>query len=379
MHAAAGNWHNSHGNFRVPLLLVIQPSPHVLLTSLHIENFRNLQSVTLEPAPGLNWLFGENGAGKTSVLEAIHVLARGRSFRASSTSPLIRDGAKVLRVVARTANPEGQAGVERSASEWIGRINRQPCSKMSEFARRLPLVLVDPENHELVEGGPAIRRSFLDWGLFHVEQSYLSDWKRYSRLLRQRNAALRTRAAPTLLEALERPMAEAAAAVEALRRDYVSALQKSLAALQGELEFHVGEIDLGYRPSASGAEEYLEKWRENRERDLDQGFTRDGPHRGEMVVRSGDRMAAPRLSRGQMKLVALMLKLAQMDMARSADCEPVLLLDDPVSELDAYHLERLLDWLRQQPNQCWITAVERAGEPCSGLFHVEQGKIQTVL
>ena len=351
----------------------------MLLTSLHIENFRNLESVSLTPAPGLNWLFGENGAGKTSVLEAIHVLARGRSFRANSISPLIRDGNKSLRVVARMANPDGQAGVERNASAWTGRINQASCARMSEFARMLPLVLVDPENHALVEGAPANRRSFLDWGLFHVEQSYLADWRRYSRLLRQRNAALRAHAAPALLEALERPMADAATAVEVLRGRYVASLQDGLKALAGELEFHVGEIALDYRPSARTVEDYVEKWRDTRERDLEQGFTRDGPQRGDLSIRAGDRMAAPRLSRGQMKLVALMLKLAQMGLARRADCEPVLLLDDPVSELDGYHLDRLLGWLQTQPNQAWITAVDRVDHPSAGLFHVEQGKIHAVL
>jgi len=357
---------------------LVSPSP-LLLTALRIENFRNLDSASLSPAPGLNWLFGENGAGKTSVLEAIHVLARGRSFRANSISPLIRDGSKLLRVVARTVNPDGQAGVERSASDWTGRINRQPTTKMSEFARMLPVVLVDPENHVLVEGAPANRRSFLDWGLFHVEQSYLGDWRRYSRLLRQRNAALRSGAAPPLLEALERPMAEAAAAVESLRNRYVSSLQNALEALESDLEFHVGKIGLTYRPSAHTAQEYLEKWRETRERDLEQGFTRDGPHRGDLAIRAGDRLAAPRLSRGQMKLVALMLKLGQMGLAHRADCEPVLLLDDPVSELDSYHLARLLGWLRSQPNQAWITAVENIDDADAGLFHVEQGQIHAVL
>ena len=369
----------AHGALRLTIVAGLQHPPNLLLTSLHIENFRNLDSATLEPVPGLNWLFGENGAGKTSVLEAIHVLARGRSFRANSISPLIRDGGRQLRVVARTANPDARAGVERSASEWTGRINRQPTTKMSEFARLLPLVLVDPENHALVEGAPTNRRSFLDWGLFHVEQSYLSDWKRYSRLLRQRNAALRAQAAPALLQALEQTMAEAAAAVEVLRTRYVSALQAGLEALESELEFHVEPIALAYRPSAHTADEYLARWTENRDRDLEQGFTRDGPHRGDLSIRAGDRMAAPRLSRGQMKLVALMLKLAQMGLARSADCEPVLLLDDPVSELDGYHLDRLLTWLRAQPNQAWITAVARIEDSEAGLFHVEQGKILQVL
>lgn len=164
-------------------------------------------------------------------------------------------------------------------------------------------------------------------------------------------------------------------------------LQDGLKALASELEFHVETIGLQYRPSAETRDEYQARWKEMRSRDLERGFTRDGPHRGDLAIRAGDRMAAPRLSRGQMKLVALMLKLAQMELARRVDCEPVLLLDDPVSELDAYHLERLLAWLQDQPNQIWITAVDRlddcVGNPeddrASALFHVEQGQIRAVL
>ena len=353
--------------------------PHLLLTSLHVENFRNIESATLTPAPGLNWLCGDNGAGKTSVLEAIHVLGRGRSFRANRIGPLIRDGSDALRIMARTGDPEARLGVERSTSTWTGRIDRQTCARMSEFAARLPLVLVDPENHALVEGAPAVRRSFLDWGLFHVEQSYLSAWKRYNRMLRQRNTALRSKAGTRMLEALEGPMAQVAADIEALRTRYVGALQHQLAALETALMFHVEHVQLDYRPSAAGVEGYSAKWRETRARDQELGFTRDGPHRGELVIRAGDRSAAPRLSRGQMKLVALLLKLAQMELARSAECEPVLLLDDPVSELDGYHLDSLMHWLGRQPSQVWITAVEKLADDAAALFHVEQGKIQAVL
>jgi len=351
----------------------------VLLTSLHIENLRNLDSVWLTPAPGLNWLWGENAAGKTSVLEAIHLLGRGRSFRSNGISPLIHDGSTALRVVAQTGDPEGRLGVERSASDWTGRINRQACARMSEFARMLPVVLVDPENHALVEGAPAIRRSFLDWGLFHVEQSYLSAWKRYNRLLRQRNTALRSQAGTGVMEALEAPMAEAAEVVEMLRTRYVESLQRQLARLAAELRFHVEHIALEYRPSAPAAQGYRHKWRDTRRRDLERGFTRDGPHRGELAIRAGDRPAAPRLSRGQMKLVGLMLKLAQMDLARRSCCVPLLLLDDPVSELDAYHLDSLMQWLARQPNQTWITAVEKPAFAVQALFHVERGKIRKMV
>lgn len=349
------------------------------LELLQIQSFRNLATVELRPGPGVNWLYGVNGAGKTSVLEAIHVLGRGRSFRTGNLLALLRDGDSGFRVIAETTEPAHRLGLERNRSEWTGRIDRQPCRRMSEFAQAMPLVLVDPENHLLVEGGPAHRRSFIDWGLFHVEHSYLSDWQGYRRLLGQRNAALRRADADAVLDALERPMAEAAGAVEHARARYVERLQAHVSALEEELQFEIPALSLGYRPNAGDADGYAEAWRARRIRDREHGFTREGPHRAELAVRSGERRAAPRLSRGQMKLAALILKLAQMRLAGERAAAPLLLLDDPVSELDSRHLERLMVWISAQAHQSWITAVEPANDSEARLFHVEQGKIQPVV
>lgn len=349
------------------------------LESLQIRSFRNLAAVELRPGPGVNWLYGVNGAGKTSVLEAIHVLGRGRSFRTGNLAALLRDGDPGFRVVAETAEPSHRLGLERTGSDWTGRIDRQPCRRMSEFAQAMPLVLVDPENHLLVEGGPSHRRSFIDWGLFHVEHSYLADWQGYRRLLGQRNAALRRADDDAVLDALERPMAEVAGAVEGARARYVERLQRHVAALEAELRFEIPALSLGYRPGAVDSGGYAEAWEANRRRDREHGFTREGPHRAELTIRSGERRAAPRLSRGQMKLAALVLKLAQMRLGGEQSVPPLLLLDDPVSELDAHHLERLIAWINTQHHQSWITAVEPP-ECCDArLFHVEQGKIRSVV
>lgn len=346
---------------------------------LQLVDFRNLAVGEIEPAPHLNWFFGANGAGKTSVLEALHVLATGRSFRASRIAPLIRDGCAAFRVMCRTAGPDHRLGVERSAAEWTGRIDGESTQRLSVFARAMPVIAVHPENHRLLEGGPDLRRSFLDWGLFHVEHAYLDEWKRYSRLLRQRNAALRHGADAPLLASLEEPMAEAAAALDRRRQSYLGRLSFELAALENELAFGVPALDLHYRPSCESPSAYRAQWVEARMRDLEQGYTREGPHRADLVVRAGTRLAAPRLSRGQTKLAALLLRLAQMRVAARVDRAPVLLLDDPVSELDGSHLQRLLDWLASQSNQSWITAVE----PCAGgsatMFHVEQGRIRPMV
>jgi len=349
------------------------------LVSLKIRNFRNLADVALEPAAGLNWLYGSNGAGKTSVLEAVHVLARGRSFRSTAPGRLIRDASDALRIVARTRSPEHRLGLERRSGDWVGRLDGRPCRRVSEFAATLPLIVIDPENHQLLEGTPALRRSFLDWGLFHVEPGYLEHWKRYARLLRQRNAALRDGRDDAVLTAIEGPMAEAAERIDQRRADLAVELDRAAAGLQPRLGFRLGPISLEYRGLAPDAEAYRAAWLDARARDREQGFTRTGPQRADLAVRIDDRAVGARLSRGQMKLAALLLKLAQLETSRRLACAPLLLIDDPVSELDGDHLGSLLDWLGAQPLQVWVSAVEPPERKPAALFHVEQGKIQAVV
>ncbi|MEN1727131.1 MAG: AAA family ATPase [Pseudomonadota bacterium] len=159
------------------------------LDRLTLEGVRNLEPQTLSPAPGLNWLYGDNGAGKTSVLEGIHLLGRGRSFRTSRPASVIQHESDRLRVVGRCRDGT-VLGIERTGDQWRGRIAGKDCQRISEFAAILPLVLFEPDSHRLIDGGPERRRQYLDWQLFHVEPQYLSAWQRYARLLRQRNAAL---------------------------------------------------------------------------------------------------------------------------------------------------------------------------------------------
>lgn len=349
------------------------------LTTLHLRNVRNLADVRLDPEPEVNWLSGANGAGKTSVLEGIHLLARGRSFRSGSVSAVVSDGEDALQVFARRVDPEHALGVERSRGDWSGRIDGSDSQRVSDFARRLPLVLVDPGSHALLAGGPDVRRNFLDWAMFHVEPSYLEGWRRYARLLRQRNAALKQNAADRMLDAIESPMVEAAEWVDDLRSRYVEALSSTLDRVQDQLALRMPELNLTYRSLAAGEGSLERALLESRPRDRERGFTSVGPHRAELVIRSGGRLAAPRLSRGQQKLAALMLKLGEFESLDRGAGRPLLLLDDPVSELDSQHLQKLLDWVSDRSAQVWITAVEPPADPVSAVFHVEQGEIRRMV
>ena len=156
------------------------------ISSLQIENLRNLALVSLKPHPGLNFIGGENGAGKTSILESLFVLSRGRSFRTSTTGDLVGPNDAYFRVVAEAVSDEGKKdrlGLERSGKHWRARKNLTDLTKISQLTRSLPVTLMEPNSHQLVSGPPEFRRKFLDWGVFHVEHGFIEVWSRYSRAL----------------------------------------------------------------------------------------------------------------------------------------------------------------------------------------------------
>ena len=344
------------------------------ITRLQVADFRNITRAELLPGTGMNWLYGDNGAGKTSLLEAIYVLSRGRSFRSNTNSPLIRDGSPALKVFAGVADPVATLGVSRNRTAWHGKINGQRSRRVSEFAGALPVVLIEPNNHALVHGGPELRRAFMDWGMFHVEPAYLKTWRRYSRLLQQRNAALKTNAPNGLLDALEQPMASAADAVDVARTRYVETLKQEVDALHHALGLRFAAIELIYPPHNKDRP-YLDDWQQHRIRDRERGFTQSGPHRADLKIMIERRLAAPRLSRGQQKLTALLLLLAQLQVSVNAGRQPVLLLDDPTSELDAEHLQQLLAWITASSAQVWVAAVDPPIGQDAAVFHVERGAV----
>jgi DNA replication and repair protein RecF len=351
----------------------------VSLVRLKIEGVRNLAPVVIQPGANINWFQGPNGAGKTSVLEAVFLLARGKSFRSHRISSMIQHGEELVRVVGHRAEDEAVMGMERSVGSWRGRIGGQECQRLSEFAVCLPLVLMQPDSHRLIDGSPENRRQYLDWQLFHVEQTYLPTWQRYARYLRQRNAALKAKAGDAVLRAVEGPMAEAGERMSALRAGIAGFLLDSISELAAELGMRLPEpIELRYRAGFDPEEGLVAALHDARARDRDLGYTRPGPHRADLLVTCGGQAAAQELSRGQQKLMALLLLLAQLRSLQKGNVRPLLLLDDPVSELDQDHFLRLLTWLEDQPAQVWVTSTE----PYQGAarrFHVEQGRIEPVV
>lgn len=349
------------------------------LSRIRIATFRCLGAAELELDPRRNYIFGPNGAGKTSLLEAIFILSRGRSFRTRQMRRLIQHGSDGFAVFGE-AQADGMTrrlGVAYRAGRLEKKIDGQPATGMAELAALLPVHAIDPSMHGLVEGGPSERRRFLDWGVFHVEHGYLDTWKRYRRVLGQRNAALKHSGGPAELRPWTEVLAEAGTVVEQSRRRYLERLAPFVEEYGRRLLD--APLTLDYRQGWAADTTLGEALTAGEARDRQSGTTEAGPHRAELVLRLADRRVQDEASRGQQKLTAAALILAQVAI-ESVDrpLRSVLVVDDPVAELDSRSLERLLAALSNLRAQLVFTALSRAHlppEPGSPVFHVERGEV----
>jgi DNA replication and repair protein RecF len=352
----------------------------VTLKNLRIQDFRCLAQVELTLHPERNYLFGPNASGKTSVLEAAHFLSRGRSFRTRRNRTLVRHGCEALAVSGQTAT-DGighRLGARLGSAGLQLRVDGQDTGA-AETSRLLPVQVIDPEVHRLIDGGPESRRRYLDWGVFHVEHQYLDHWRKFRRILGQRNAALK--AGQGDVSVWTEALAASGGAVNDARQHYVGRLSPPLARLGEALLGRVIEID--YRPGWAAGFSLGEALERSRGRDSQLGSTQVGPHRAELRVQLDGQPVREQASRGQQKLISAALTLAQAELfALDQGTGSLLLVDDPAAELDRTNLERFLEVLWSIPAQLVITGLsETVLKPAAGfpVFHVEQAKINKVV
>lgn len=353
------------------------------LAQLGAEHFRRFESLSLRPHRRLNFLLGDNAAGKTSLLEMIYVLGRGRSFRGNSLQECVRHGSRGWRL--RGRYERGERGLAETvdlgwSSEGLtARSGGQDTTRL-ELIRGYPVQILEPGLHKLLQEGPSVRRGFLDWGVFHVEPSFVAVWRRFQRALRQRNLALRTQASAAEIEPWTRELASAGEALHGLRRQHVEQLRPRFQAL---VSVFLDTAESGMELAAGWSEDLplRDALQARLPRDRQAGLTQDGPQRAELRLRLHSRQAKAVVSRGQQKLLIAALLLSQCELiARSTGAAPLLLVDDFASELGEGFQQRLLAALQAYAGQLFITGFERpAGledRVDAALFHVEQGLIR---
>jgi DNA replication and repair protein RecF len=327
------------------------------LQRIQVSDFRCLHSAELEFDPKFTLISGPNASGKTSLLESIYVLGRGRSFRTRRLDHLIRLGAGRF-VIYGEAGAERRTGlgIEGSALGMRAKMGGDRVASLAELAAVLPVQIIDPEVHRLIEEGPSRRRRFLDWGVFHVEHSFVEKWQQYQLVLKQRNAALKARQPAAVVSAWDIDLVRLGASIHEARALYVgqlasvaSDIAKRLLGLQLSLSYRSGwsrDLSLGEALKASWIH------------DQDTGVTQVGPQRAEITFRLDGAPVKDRISRGQQKLLASSLLMAQLSLfPNDAQIRPTLLLDDPAAELDSERLLGLIREVMEQSVQLVVTSL----------------------
>lgn len=361
------------------------------IKQLNLAHLRCVTAASLDLGSGINLITGENGAGKTTAIEALHLLSHGRSFRGRVRDGLIQHGARALHVRVHWEDAhahEHRAGLEHDGKHWRARVDGDAVKSLAELASHVAMVCFEPGSHALLSGAAENRRRFVDWSLFHVEPGFLDCWRRYARALRQRNSLLKTTRDLASLDAWETELQHCGDRIAEMRSAYLSRWHSVLLELTQQFLPELAPAEVSFVRGWRSEDSLADALRSSRERDQIQGFTSVGPHRADWRMRFGKLTAREGLSRGQTKLAALACVLAQaQQFAVVRGYWPLVCLDDLASELDQRHQQRVLAQLLASKAQVVITATEDTATDkilaLAGLqitrFHVEQGTFTALL
>jgi len=348
---------------------------------LDILRLRNIQHASIEPCAGLNFIVGKNASGKSALLEAVFLLGRGRSFRTAKTQQMIAFEQHDLVVSAQILENHQQTrlGIQLKQNKIQCRINQKDCSK-ADLAYRLPIQIVHPKSYQLLDGGPQFRREFIDWGVFNHERQYLDCWRRFKKVLKQRNSALKSHQFQQL-DIWDREFVYYGEMLIRFRKHYMDLLEP---VFQQVVQFFLPEqqINVCLMQGWPDDRDLAFAINQDREKDIRYGFTHSGPHRTDFVVQLNQHNVRDFVSRGQLKLIVLSLLLAQVQLLDETNQQQAcLLIDDLSAELDSENRLKLVKYLDLLNSQAFITASDFLNlndlhlSDEIKMFHVEHGHV----
>ena len=331
----------------------------MIIETLKLRDYRNYGEIELKPHPGVNILFGQNGSGKTNLLEAIHFCALGRSHRTSQDKEVVRKGADAAAIGVQLRKNSVRMDIQVKLTPGEARkkaifVDRKRANRLSDLMGHVQCVIFSPEDLMLVKEGPSIRRRYLDMMLSQLSTAYFTALQQYQKALDQRNALLREgkkggRTDQAMLDAFEEAMAQQAAVIIPMRRRMVARTADSAEARYASISGRPHEhFRMRYQCSAPDDADVLcftrDTLKKSRQEDMFRGGSSFGVHREDIALTLNDREMKVFASQGQIRTAALSMKLAQLAVFRDETGEaPILLLDDVMSELDMTRRTRLLE------------------------------------
>lgn len=349
------------------------------IKQLKIQNLRNIAEADVQFSDGINFVTGKNGSGKSTLLEAIYMLGRGRSYRTAKFGPVVRHGEKFLTLYAVSSlEREHRIGIQKSATQTSIRVDGENATRLSSIAKMTPLQILTPMSHEILERGPEYRRRFLEWGVFHVEPSYFTVYKKFTKALKQRNIVLKN--APDTVASWNHTLGTLGEELNKLREKYFTDLQIALANELRALDIQ-GNIQMFWKRGWEDGSRLEQVLGDKEPSDIRQGYTQAGPQRADIKLMFDQRSAFTSISRGQQKMIITSLHLAQAAITkRFTGNHPILLFDDLVAELDVDNRDKLLQRIKQIGCQALITTTEEISNeryPGCVIIRVDSGDIRT--
>ncbi len=355
----------------------------MILQKLDIYNVRNIQRACIFPSPAINFIYGNNASGKSSLLEAVFILGRAKSFRSPSLSSVINFDDNNFLVSGKCAENDHiffQLGISADSKNTKIRMDGLPVKRRADLAYTFPLQLIHPKSYKLLDAGSQVRREFIDWGVFNLHNEFLPHWRNFKKSLSQRNAILKKKLV-NQIDVWNQELVEYGTIVAQYRKQYLSVFQPEFNRIVHQF-MDIGQINLKAVNGWSSERDYHQVLCDDIDKDLRYGYTHSGPHRGDFQLLVNNKLAKSFVSRGQLKLLVLALKLAQVNLLyRETNKITCILIDDLASELDYQNKRKLLRFLADMNVQIFMTAtaLEEFGDITHieeyKLFHVEHGKI----
>lgn len=341
------------------------------------HEFRNLKNTTLSFNKQLNLIIGDNGSGKSSLLEAIYILSTSKSFRTNHLKSAIKHDFSEFILFSKYSNHS--VGLKKSTDSLVTKVDNKSISKSSLLAKKQAILAIDPSSFNLINGSPKSKRSFIDWALFHVKHKFSECWNNYRNILKQRNLLLKTKQVKEL-HYWDQYLVEYNDKIHQLRLDIVAEFLVNFKDLIKNNAL-LSQVDIKYKQGWNKEKSFKEALSSNQANDIKRGFTSVGSHKCDLHFSINGKDIKEVLSRGQMKDLLIFLHLTILDLvSQKLSTKPIFIIDDLASELDKNTFKSVIVSLLEKDYQIFISSIEyddffKKLDFNKTVFHVKHGEI----